>query len=211
VKKMTVAFVALAAAAAIARGQDGTAELEKKAAELRTRMAEIEKGLQQASQRLGLVPAKDKGTSAPQDEEIAKLREQAETAKKAVEHKALDILKADQEANRLLARIEEIKATMANLEKELKEAEKSLGSISERLGLAAGKGRKEGGAAGENPEIAALRQAAQAAQKALEDKMAERLRADPEGARLLAEREEIQRQISELRQQAQGRKEGRKR
>jgi hypothetical protein len=93
----------------------------------------------------------------------------------------------------------------------LKEAEKSLGSISERLGLAAGKGRKEGGAAGENPEIAALRQAAQAAQKALEDKMAERLRADPEGARLLAEREEIQRQISELRQQAQGRKEGRKR
>ncbi len=91
----------------------------------------------------------------------------------------------------------------------MKDAEKSLRSIKERLGLTGSKGKRTEGAADKNAEVAALRLAAHAAQKALEDKRLERLKADPDGTRLVAEREQIQRQLEELLRQARAGKERR--
>jgi len=186
----------------------------KQASELRARLNWVENGLQTVRQRLGLQPGREKGgATQTQDAEIAKLYETAASARKAIEAKTQDILKADPEAAKIVAQMEDLRNKVGEMQKQLQDLEKSLIPIGQRLGLVLGRGDKGRGepASGvsENADIAALRQAAEAARKALEDKVTERIKADPEGAKLLEERQQLQTQISEFRKGAGEQKPGR--
>ena len=95
------------------------------------------------------------------------------------------------------SQIDDIKKKMDELQQQQKELEKSLTPIRQRLGLT-GARKEKGAPAPENPDMAALRVAADAARKALEDKAADRLKADPDGAVLLQKRDELKAKMAEL-------------
>lgn len=194
-------WCSLAAALALAsmlsaQAQDvAPRDAKQQASAARQRQNEVERGLQGVRQRLGLLPGKG---GAVQDAELAKLYEASESARRAAEVKAQDVLKADPEGGKIVAQMDDARSKIAELQKQLGDAEKSLGPVRQRLGLG-GPGKKghddtAPGAATENAEVKALRQTAAAARKALDDKILERVTADPEGAKLLAERQQIEAQ-----------------
>ncbi len=189
------AVLALASALSVQAQEAAPRDAKQQATAVRQRQNEVEHGLQGVRQRLGVLPGKG---GAVQDAELAKLYEASESARKAVETKALDVLKADPEGGKIVAQMDDARNKIAELQKQLADAEKSLGPVRQRLGLG-GPGKKghDGaapGAATDNAEIKALRQTATAARKALDDKIVERVKADPDGAKLLAERQQIEAQ-----------------
>jgi chromosome segregation ATPase len=187
-------------------------DAEKQASEFRARLNWVENGLQVVSQRLGLQPGREKG-SVTQDAEIAKLSETAASARKAIEAKTQELLKADPEGAAIVAQMEDIRNKMGEMQKRLQDLEKGLLPIGQRLGLVVGRGEKGRGepapGVSENAEIAALRHAAEAARKAVADRITERIQADPEGAHLLEERRQIQTEMSEFKKRLGEQKAGR--
>ena len=173
--------------------------LEQQARDLQMKLMQVEQGLNGVRMRLGLFGSRQKGGAAMKDEELAKLSDAAEAANKAVEQKGVEILKADPEGGPILAQLDDVQNKLTALQKQRGELEKSLWPIRQKLGLADGRGKKDG-AATENPDITALRAAADAARKAIEDKMTERLKADPDGAKLLQERDTLNAQMNALRE-----------
>jgi len=167
-------------------GQVG-AELE--ATQARQRMGEIEKGLFAVRQRLGL-GGRDR--SSIKDEEVGQLYDAAEKARKDSEDKSRELVKADPEGGAVLAQMEELKTKMGELQQQQRDLAKKLMSISQRLEPQPARGeRGVAPATSGDPALATLRAEAAAAHKAVEDKIMERLKADPEGAKLLQERNEL--------------------
>ena len=140
------------------------------------------------------------------DEEVLKLLDASTAANKAMEQKGAELLKADAEGGKLLADLDDLQKKMNDLQQQQREIEKSLGPIRQRLGLQGARGEKGGAPAAENPEFATRRTDAEAARKALEDKITERIKADPEGAKLLQQRDDLNTKLSELRGRGKERK-----
>ena len=162
---------------------------ELEATQARQRMGEIEKGLVAVRQRLGL-GGRDR--SSIKDEEVGQLYDAAEKARKASEDKSRELVKADPEGGAVLAQMEELKTKMGELQQQQRDLAKKLMSISQRLEPQPARGeRGTAPATSGDPALATLRAEAAAAHKAVEDKIMERLKADPEGAKLLQERNEL--------------------
>ena len=221
-KRLLYSLVCLGCAAGIASAQEKVKERaaldpaqeaavnaerlaqEQQSAELRKQMGEVEQGLYAARMRLGLVGSREKG--GIKDEEVLKLLDASTAANKAMEQKGAELLKADAEGGKLLADLDDLQKKMNDLQQQQREIEKSLGPIRQRLGLQGARGEKGGAPAAENPEFATRRTDAEAARKALEDKITERIKADPEGAKLLQQRDDLNTKLSELRGRGKERK-----
>ena len=177
---------------------------DQQTGEIRTQMGQVEQGLYAVRVRLGLAGSREKG--GVKDEEILKLMDASTAANKALEQKGAEVLKADAEGGPIVAQIAELQNKMNDLQKQRAELEKSLWPIRQRLGLQGGRGEKGGAPASANPEVAALRATADAAQKALDDKITELVKADPDGAKLLQQRDELNAKMNDLREHARERK-----
>jgi chromosome segregation ATPase len=172
---------------------------EQQFAQWRQQMGQVEQGLWSVKMRLGLAGGgRDKG--GIKNEEVAKLAETAETARKAMEDKTKAVLKADAEAGPIMTQLEDLQKKMAELQQQQRDLEKQLGPVAQRLGIAAGRGDKIA-TAPTDPELATLRADAEAAHKALEDKVTELIKADAEGAKLLQDRDALNAQFEAARQQ----------
>lgn len=176
------------------------ADAQKQFAELEARRHALDRDLQAVRMRLGLVPGRGPGDGT--DPEIRALMSAADAARKAVEAKGLEKMKADPDGAALLAQLEEKRAQRAALDADIRKLEEGMGPIAHRLGLMPARG----GTAAFTPdaEMAPLIQAAEAARKAYEDKGREKLQADAAGAALLAEQGQVQEQLSSLRQRMAG-------
>ena len=172
------------------------AELE--AAQWRQQMNDIEKGLFAVRQRLGL-GGRDR--SSIRDEEVAQLYDAAEKARKASEEKSLELVKADPEGGAALAQMDDLKKKMGELQQQQRDLEKKLMGISQRLEPA--RGERGAATTSGDPALATLRAEAAAARKALEDKIMERIKADPEGAKLLQERNDLAAKVQTSREHGQ--------
>jgi len=166
--------------------------MEKEAGQLRQQMGEIDRGLFAVRQRLGLI---GRDRNAIKDEELVKLYDAAEKARKAAEDKSRELVKADPEGGAILTQIDDLQKKMVELQQQQRDLEKKLMGVAQRMGLRPA--RTERGVAPaaatppEDPAFTALRTAAETTRKALEDKITERIKADPEGAKLIQQREEL--------------------
>ena len=175
---------------------------DPEAAQLRQQMNEIEQGLYAVRQRLGLMGRDRNGIK---DKEIAQLQEAAEKARKATEDKMREVLKADAEGGPILAQIDDLKKKASDLQQQQRDLEKQLAGIAQRMGMLPGRGDRGAApaAVSVDPAIVTLRTEVEAANKALEDKITERIKADPEGAKLLQERDELNAKAQAKREHAQ--------
>ena len=178
---------------------------EKEATQGRQRMGEIEQGLSAVRQRLGLMGRDRNG--AIKDGELAQLYDTAEKARKAAEDKGRELLKADAEGGPILTQIEDLQKKMAELQQQQRDLEKKLMPIAQRMGFQPGRGGREATPAlSVDATFDTLRTDAETARKALENKITERLKADPEGAKLLQERDELAATFQAPRERGQDRK-----
>ena len=207
--EMQSKWTVLAAAAVLAAGwgwaQEAAApDREKQVTELRAKMNEAEKGMWTVRQRLGLGGGRGGET---QDPELSKLLQTMKDAGKAYEEKVQALIKADPEGGKILAQMDETRAKINEMQTQLREMEKSMQPVRQKLGLAFAGGREAAMATTENADLAPLRQAMETARKALEEKTNERIKADPEGAKLMGELQEMRAKMQEL--SGRGRGEGR--
>ena len=169
----------------------------------RRQMVDIEQGLFVVRQRLGLAGRDAKGFKDP---EVAGLYETAEKARKALEDKTRELLKADTEGATLLAQVDDLQKKALELQQQQRDLDRKLMAATQRMGLQlAGTNRTDASAASAaptDPAFAALREAAEKARKALDDKFMERIKADPDGARLLQQREDLMAKVQAARAKA---------
>ena len=189
-----------------AYGQDPAPGLEKELSDLKARMGDLEKSAGAVRQRLGLAAGREKGGGGGmRDQEIAQLQEAAEAATKAVEDKTREKIMADPEGAKILADMDAAKTKLTELEHQLKDLEKNLGPVRQRLGLAGGRG-KEGGLGSGDADVAGLRKAAEDARRAVDAKIRDKVRADPDGARIMEEMDKTATRIKDLETQLRGSK-----
>jgi chromosome segregation ATPase len=167
-------------------------------AELLQKSMQVERSLAALRQRLGLGGF---DRSAVKDEQIAKLQDAADAARKALEAKALAVIKADAEGGPIVAQYEEIQKKTQELQQQARELETKMAGVRQRLGQQAARGELTPPTP-KDPELAAMRKEAEVARKTLEDALISRIKADPEGAKLLQEREELKAKIEALRKPA---------
>lgn len=172
----------------------------------RLRMRDIEQGLYAVRQRLGL---NNRDRASIKDAELLQLVEAAEKARKAMEEKGNDLIKADAEGAAVFSQIDELQKKADELKAQRRDLEKKLVAVAQRLGLEPA--RVERGAApaqpaAMDPAFSALRTTAELARKAVEDKILERIKSDPEGGKLMQEREQLVAKFQAGRDRVQERK-----
>lgn len=170
-------------------GAVGREKEDPEMAQLRQQMGEVDRGLLEVRQRLG-VAGRDR--SALKDEDVAQLYDAAEKARRAFEDKSREVIKTDSEGSQILAQMEDLKKKQSDLVQQQRDLERKLIGVAQRMGLQPSRGEHGAApAATVDPAFMALRTSAESARKALEDKIAERLKADPEGGKLLKQRDDL--------------------
>ncbi len=177
---------------------------EKEVSEGRQRMGEIERSLFAVRQRLGL-GGRDR--SSIKDQEVAQLYDTAEVARRALDDKGRELVKADAEGGQLLTQIEDLQKKVIEMQQQQRTLEKQLTVVAQRVGLHPSRGERGAAPApAVDPALIALRKTADAARMNLEEKMEERVKADPEGAKLMQERDELISKFQGKRERRQDRK-----
>jgi len=186
--------------------QESAPNVEKQMSDLKNRMGELERNLGAVKQRIALAGGREKGAGV-KDTEMAQLQQTADAAMKAVEDKIHDKLMADPDGAKILNQMDENKTKITELQIQLKDMEKSLGPVAQKLGLTEARGKREAGTP-EDADVAALRKTADEARKAVENKARERLSADPEGGKILFEIDVLSAKIKDLQSQMSTTKKG---